>query len=311
MTEVKLLVLYDAGHYGNFIRTFLEKFSKLTPPLEGDAFNTDGRSHGYRKISWSGKFKRKHFFHYDEVPAGQNILMVRPVSKFGYFFHKTLAWHRTFFPYRQANPNFSIDDLWKSTLDQDSPLIDMENDLKSYYGLDSQDKPTKYFVRDWFKQEFLSSAKSFDQKKFDELEQKFNGGQTFIFPLEAMTSKESFIDVIKDVNGRFELELDFSMKEEMGMMFDKGFSLDNERINLKKVLDICDNISNNIDAPIGKLNVVLEAFIQAEVEKNNPGFVFPMHNHFYETTGEILRLIKYFPNYYKMKNPHIKDGDLA
>lgn len=310
MAELKLKILYDAGHYGNFLRTFLEKFSSLTPELPGDAFTEDGRSHGYYDINWSGLFDRKHFNKVEKIDTRQNLCVVRPVTKFGFLFHKTLAFHRACAKYRKDFPDFSIDDLWKKKELSNSPLSQMVSDIREYYCIDQNDKIEKYLVRDWFKQEWLSNE-TYDKKFFDEIEKKLMGDTTFIFPLECMTSFESFINIMRDMNSRFGLALDFDRLSEMQHLFEKGYDMDKERHNIKKVVSVCDKLNENIDAPIDQLNVVHESFIQAEVEKNNIDFIFPMHNKFYKTTGEIIRLIKYFPNYYKIKNPHIKGGDVA
>ena len=47
-----LNIIYHGATFGHFLQFFIEKFSKLTPDIDGDPFTDIGTSHG-----WLGKKK--------------------------------------------------------------------------------------------------------------------------------------------------------------------------------------------------------------------------------------------------------------
>ena len=61
--------------------------------------------------------------------------------------------------------------------------------------------------------------------------------------------------------------------------------------------------SENIDIP--SLDILQEAYIYAELEKQNDFIVMPLTENFFSTTKEITDYINLYPQHYKAMNPNL------
>ena len=125
----------------------------------------------------------------------------------------------------------------------------------------------------------------------------------FHLDLETFFNWDTFVENITELNNVFDLDLDFGRLTEMKELFDKGLSLDIIRQECNMVKDVLDNQS---DLRLNQLDVSTEAFIYAEMEKDNPDIQMPLTNRFFRDAEEIRQFIEYYPNWYRRPNPNIK-----
>lgn len=310
MKEKSLNIIYEPGFYGKFLRFMCEKFSSLCADIQQNPFLPDGTAHNLKNVKWSGLFKRQHLDFFDNNnEKDARVCLIRPVSDIGILLSKT-HWQRVK-PYRDENTH--IDNIFKLLKrDLHTTLLRRYDDICDFYGLSGYGEVLpKYLVRDWFKLEWLGdSSLSYDQKFYKDLLINKVPSKTMslmTFPLESFLHWNSFLKQLKLLDQRFELSIDFNRQDEMIELFGQGLSLDKERGAVKSCLEVIKNIENKTDKILPKFNVILESFILASVEKQNKDFIFPLTNHFYSSTKEIIQLIQVFPNYYKMVNPHLKN----
>ena len=304
-----LNIIYQPGFYGNFLRFVCEKFSRLCADIQQNPFLPNGTAHNYENIRWSGLFNRQHLDFFDNAnEKDAEVCLIRPVSDIGRLLSKTLTIHRA----GKDKDRTDIDDIFKlPKKDLHISLVRMYDDICEFYGLGRNgDVLPKYLVRDWFKLEWLADATlSYDQKLYGDLLDRPTVKEMSLmtFPLESFLDWNSFQKQLILMDEVFDLSIDFDRQDEMIELFEQGLSLDKERGAVKSCLEMIQAIENKTDQVLPRLNVILESFIMASVEKQNENFIFPLTDHFYSSTKEIIQLIQVFPNYYKMVNPHLKN----
>lgn len=302
-------ILYQPGFYGNFLRFVCEKFSKLTRDIDRYPFLPNGTAHNYKEIEWSGMFTRHHL---DYQPKDGDkvdpICLIKPCNLSGRVLSKTLQLHRA----GKKEDRADIDDLFKFRKSKLHQNLQMTYDhISKFYKIAEHDcLLPKYLVRDWFKLEWLGNEReSYDYKFYNSLlnSTSYKKQKIYIFPLEAFLKWKDFRTHLVKLDKVFSMNINFDRGNQIEDLFQEGLSLDRERCSLGNAITVIDSVKKlkNIDIP--NLNVVLESFILSEIEKDNLNFIFPMTNTFYSSTKEIIDLIKYFPNYYKMPNPHYKN----
>lgn len=299
-----LNIVYLAGTLGNFVRFFVDKFSKLTPDIIGDPFTEDGFAHNHTTSS------RKKIMRYHASFLANNIdktnlpVCVITASTFKHYLYIMQAQQ-----FRAADFKKTHDLLWQK------PIGEMPKQMKPYaeqivklYGI----KDTAYFtwipkfiVRDYFKLEFLKQQKQTYYykyyKKFREHE-FFSKQKVFEFDMEAFFDWQVFLNTMMQMDKTFKLQIDFAKKEQMQKVFDKSYGLDKIRKECNFAIEVLDN---KTEEQIKSLNVCTEAFIYAEIEKRNQFIQTPFMNKFFRDADEIKQYIEYYPNHYKAMNPNM------
>lgn len=301
-------ILYLAGTFGNFLRLFLDKFSRLTPDLTGDPFTETGTVH--KPVKYSNLIRREileTFISNNINSKNLNICLITPDTEYDFLYLKIGNWFRANDLLVEPNHLWSkeIKELKKIDVLKDAVL-----NIENLYQLDSKTKNLqKFLVRDWYKLEFLSDLKeSYNYKHFQKLKNNkfFLDQNVHLFPMGSFFQFELFLQNVKVLSDLFGLDIDFRRKDEMHDLFQKGYDLDIYRQQNNLVKKVITGIEGSENVKITELDVANEAFIYAQIEKKNPGVIAPLTNSFFNDCLEIKNFIRCYPNFYKMKNPHIK-----
>lgn len=306
--NAKLLnIVFNGGTFGNFLKFFLDKFSKLTPDIVVNPFNRTGTSHRLPKAEYSGLIQRYHlsFINDNEGKLDLPICIILPSTKKHYLFLKKAQLYRRTKEDQMISPN----DLWQKPIGEiKKKLPDFVSAITKLYAIKENSYSSfipKFIVRDWYKLEFLMDLKETYSYKAYELIKKhkfFERQNVFHLDLETFFDWDSFLKNIEVLDNKFKLDLDFARQTEMKNLFDKGIGLDSIRqeCNMaEKVLERQNHFS------FESLDVTTEAFIYAEFEKSNPDIQMPLTNRFFKDTEEIRQFIDYYPNWYRTKNPNL------
>ena len=114
--NAKLLnIVFIGGTFGNFLKYFLERFSKKTPVLEEDPFTKIGTSHAFKKDEhevFSGLIQRYHlgFIEDNEGQTGLPVCLIVPSTKKHFLYLKQAQW------FRVGDKKISPDDLWRKAI---------------------------------------------------------------------------------------------------------------------------------------------------------------------------------------------------
>lgn len=282
-------ILYLPGMLGNFLKFFLEKFSKLTPEIDKNPFNDIGTAHemNYRVLKYSGKIQAYHasFIVDNKNKKNLNICQIITTDP------STLLYIIASSLYRAGNQKYMHDQLYKTEIKYlNNFYIDYAKDIIKLYNLKNVKIIEKFLVRDWLKLDFLEENKGnylYKKLKLFENHEYFNSQKTFKFPLESFFSFDSFYNNIKNLDIFFNLSLDWNRLSEMKDIFNTAIQLDMLRNYFNKTLEITNCIDNLINIDIPELPVIFESYIYAHVEKNRKNKLLPLKNNFFKNTKEI------------------------
>ena len=324
-------IIYEGGCFGNFLRFFIDKFSKLTPEINKNPFTTQGTAHSLTEDDYSGRVIREHmrFVYTNKGKKDLPVCITLPFQKDKITNH-TLVYLKSAQLYRCSEPSFivDIDHLWQQTKESievkhslDAPLnldehgidpgtkslVNYKEKICELYNLPKDIKHIpKFIVRDWYKKDFLNNLETtYEYKHFNLMKNHpfWKEQNMYHFPLECFFDSQYFMKEMRLMDTHFNLELDFERKQEMGQIFEKHLKLDQHRMKVITAVKLIEDLDKNIDIP--ELDVVTEAYIYAQCEKMFDYVQMPLVNNFFTNTREIIEYAKHYPQHYKAMNPNL------
>lgn len=305
----KLLnIVFHGGTFGNFLKFFLDKFSKLTPDLKFYPFTDIGTSHSLKKEQYSGLIQRYHpsFINDNHNETDLPICLILPNTEKDFLFLKLSQF------YKGGDQKILPDNLWQKEIleNKKSPILnDAIDNITSFYNISmSNTYIPKFIVRDWYKLEFLENLKdTYNYKWFETLKNHsfFKKQKVHFFCLDSFYNFDIFLKNITELDNFFNLHLDFTRVSEMKYIFMEGIRLDFCRQHLEAFFKIIDNLSIDKNILIPKLDVSFEAFLYAHLEKIYPFVIAPLTNYFFKDTDEIRLFVQSYPEHYKAMNPNL------
>ena len=298
-------IVYGIATFGNFLKYFIERFSRKTPPMEQEPFNNIGTSHAISKKDYSGLVQKYHpsFINDNLGQKDLPICLIVPSRRKHFLYLKKAEW------FRSGDHKISPDELWQKPLQELPSLLrdGVANEIMRLYGITNKDafRLPKFLVRDFYKLEFLLSLEgTYHHRWYEEYRnhQFFRSQKTFQLDLEAFFDWNCFIKSIKELDTFFDLDIDFSRQSIMKELLEKALSLDVIRLECNKVEDI---LARGTEHDLENLCVTSEAYLYAEMEKKYPTIQMPLTNRFFRDFEEIRQFLEHFPNWYRRPNPNL------
>jgi len=287
-------IAYQGGTHGNYLRFCIEKFSTLTPELEGTPFTKNNTAH--KKLNYSGAVESYHpnanapFFEHTDEP---HIFIT--VDKEDMIFIERWSTIR--------NGDHKVD-LSKNQISVHEAFLKnfpWKDKFAKYYGIDLlKNKIPKFLMRDFYKLSFMD----LDKNGYIELDSNLRKNlpkNVFCFPVSSFWDKSQFFNTLQQAGEHLNLELDLSDKSIHDTFIDRLNFIDTKT----RADDVIQSIQNNQDIEISHIDVVEQAYISAWIEKNNEFVVIPVCNQFFRSTGEIIQWLKHYPQHYKAMNPNL------
>ena len=301
-----LNIVFQGGTFGHFLKYFIEKFSTRTPEVYQEPFTPTGTSHKIKPKDYSGLIQKyhSHFINDNEGETDLPVCLIMPTTKKHFLYLKKSNW------FRAGDKKISPDDLWEKAVGEMDESI-KEYALKIIELYKIQDTAhfswiPKFIVRDWYKLEFLQDLnQTYNYQWFEEFRNHvfFKKQNTYQLDLETFFDWDHFILNITELDRVFGLDIDFDQQSEMKELFEQGLSFDQIRQECNLVSKA---LESTLDTTLVDLDVAMEAFIYAEMEKDNPDIQMPLTNRFFRDAEEIRQFIEYYPNWYRRPNPNIK-----
>ena len=301
--DILLDVVYQVATFGNFLRWFIDKYSKHTPHIDKDPFTSIGTAHNVEHISFSDRVRC--FKPQELIKKGKSrpFCLVVPNRWKHFLYLSGAVW------YRGNDLKNSPDFLYKKAIGEmpEEMKSSIESIIKLYSitNLNHFSWIQKFIVRDWYKIDFLQDLnKNYYFKSTEELlnDTFINDQNIFKLDMESFFNWQIFLINIKQLDLHFKLGLDMERIDEMRSDFMKGYDLDHIRKECNFVVDVLENRSNE---SLTELSVISEAFIYAHFEKSNPDIQMPLTNRFFRDMEEIRQYIEHFPNWYRRRNPNL------
>ena len=306
--NAKLLnIVFHGGTFGNFLKFFIDKFSKLTPNIDLKPFTDIGTSHTMKKNQFSGLIQRYHaqFINDNEGEHNLPVCLILPDSEKDFFYLILAQW------YRAGDKKIIPDNLWQKSIDENQNNS-FKNVIKQIIGLYPIDLEKnfipKFIVRDYHKLLFLEDIKGTHNFIWFEIfknHQFFSKQKTHHLPLASFFNFDTFIKNLKELDSFFNLQLDFENLKEMKSIFDEPYKKDICREQTDLVFKVIQNLQTEENLTIPHLDVAGEAFLYAYIEKTYPFVVAPLTNYFFRDTDEIRSFVKSYPEHYKAMNPNL------
>jgi hypothetical protein len=302
-------IAYLGGSHGAFLKYFVDRFSKLTPPITESPFLFNGTSHNL-SVNYSGCVNRHAFTdkygnvinNYKLPPEFQNhpaiCIIVDDESlvnftRLGYF--------------REDDHEFTGTQIYdfKNTVKFSNKFFLLYKDkIQSMYNIDMTKSNVlpKLIVRDFFKFLFINFNHNSHHLATKEIKKNLNK-KTLPLLLSDIWNTEKFMKSMAEIDRILNLQLDLG---------EQAKSLHIEflnRIPLYKTFNRVDGIINAIQTETNldccDLDFVEQGFLHAWIEKNYKFIITPITRDFFKNTEEILEYIKYYPNHYKAMNPNL------
>lgn len=295
---MKLLnIAFQGGTHGNFLRYFIDKFSKKTPELHGDPFTKNNTSH-------------------KELPYCELIERYHPTKSKPYFLNSKephllitidpndLLYIERWVTFRAGD--YKIDIRKDEIILSDEFIKDFELQEKflSLYNinLENQKSIPKFIFRDHLKLGFLDVEKNGFIKNNNTLI-KYAPKNCFLFPVSAFWDEQKFFNFIEKLNRSHNLELD--IQEDSRKIYKKFLNGLPFHSTKSRALNIIESIQNNKTIDISEIDTAEQAYISAWLEKNYDFITVPCTNMFFANTKDIIEWLKFYPQHYKAMNPNL------
>tara|TARA_Y100000748_G_scaffold223575_1_gene188198 strand:+ start:2524 stop:3447 length:924 start_codon:yes stop_codon:yes gene_type:complete len=284
-------IAFQGGTHGNFLRFFIDKFSALTPNIQGSPFSDNNTAH--KTLNYSSLINRYHpnisapYFSHTGEP---HILIT--VEKDDILFLERWATYRAGdYKINISEENIKIHSTfatnWKDTF------------LK-FYNIDiTTTSVPRFIMRDFYKLGFIDPDSN-GYIKYDKELRKHMPHNTFCFPVSCFWNQALFIEKILELNNKFNLKISLRDMTQHTSFLHKLNIYTRDRAN-----QVIQAIQNKADIDISNLDTAEQAFISAWLEQNYVYILTPQINNFFQSTGEILEWLQKYPQHYKAMNPNL------
>jgi len=289
-------ITYQGGTHGRFLSFFLDKFSRRTPEITHLPFTKAGTSHA-KKEMLSGKFPDWH-----NLQNGKDIFM-NTHERHVLITVETedLLNIERAVTMRTGDLNVDTNKENVETTADFLQVFPWADKCAEMYNLDltTQNIP-RFIMRDFYKKSFLDP----EQNGFivaDRAMRNNKPAECFEFPVSHMWNKDKFIETIKALDKKFDLQLDIPDFTIYDTFRSKYPPLATEH----RTSNAIDHIKNKQDMDISELETVEQAYLASWIEKNYDFITVPLTNYFFQSTKEICQWLECYPQEYKAMNPNL------
>jgi len=284
-------IAFQGGTHGNFLRYFIDKFSSLTPNIEGSPFGDNNTAH--KTLNYSSLINRYHpnisapYFSNTSEP---HILIT--VEK------EDILLLERWTTYRAGD--YRINTTEENIKIHSKFATNWKDTFLEFYNIDITKKLVpKFIMRDFYKLGFINPDNN-GFIKYDKELRKHMPPNTFCFPVSCFWNQALFMKKILELNNKFNLKISLDDMTQHTIFLHKLDINTKDRAN--KAIQAIQN-KKNLD--ISDLDTVEQAFIAAWLEQNYEHILTPQINTFFQTTGEICLWLENYPQHYKAMNPNL------
>ena len=295
--EPIVYVFNSAGCHGNYLRYLIDRFSKKTPSITELPFNELGNSH--KDISYSGFSIFVDSGEHNNYKNLKNKNIIKITYQHDILYYERVAMTRAGDANRDIN-NIHTDMSFlknynKEFYDKIYKLFSIENDTVPKWLL--RDAYKLGFL-DWNNQGSVVSSKQDIKWIKDNLE----NNNVYFLNVNAFFSTKTLKNELQQLSKEFELDLVLEDLNEIHLEFLKS----NKILQAHKYTDIVlDAVKDQKNIEIPTLDIIQQAYVYAELEKNHDFISMPLVDNFFKTTAEIIDYINLYPRHYKAMNPNL------
>ena len=295
----EIYVFNSPGCHGHYLTYLIDRLSRKTPVINTLPFNKLGNSHV--DLEYSGYVK---FVDVKKIPKsqlqGEKIVAIIFPNDLLYFERAVLnrasdhgadlnSLHLQMDFIKWLNPGF------------------YEN-IKNLYGYTQDtDRIPKWAMRDAFKMGFLDptrlGAKTESDLTIEILKREpICNNDIKLLEVNSFFTTQRLKDALQVLDKQFDMDLDFTDLEQVH----------NEFLTRNKILQtasytnlVLDAVAKKTAMDIPNLDIVQQAFVYAEIERQNDFVTMPLADTFFTNTREIIDYVAHYPGHYKAMNPNL------
>ena len=286
--KIPIQVIYAPGTFGNCVRWMFDRFTKVSN-FEGidSPWDEDHRAHGFDEDAFDRRFKRGHQLDgrldSPDLDSYKLVLCFEP---------KDLVFVERCGFYRNPGWEKNEKSRYKNIID----LADASFVKKSFGSVSSSKSVAKELLKIQFhnmgKHLWWNSMKKFIADK--------NHHQ---FDLCSLWDHDRLKKELEKVSERYTLDFDIDEKVIHNVVekIKKSYPV----ITRKRAHQVLNAISSNVNIDCNDLDIVEQAYIEAELEKIYDCVIFPYGSNWFNDTAQIREFLDTYPAYLKHMNPRL------
>lgn len=295
----EIYVFNSSGCHGHFLTYLIDRLSRKTPIIKTLPFNKLGNSH--LDLDYSGFVK---FVDSDDLPKTQ----LQEEKVVAIIFPKDLLYYERVLLNRALDTGTDLHSLHLQMNFIKWLNPGFYENIKNLYGYNQDtDNVPKWALRDAYKIGFLDpirlGAKTVSDRHLDMLKSEpICSNDVKFLEVNCFFSSQKLKDALQVLDKQFGMDLDFTELEQVHNEFLSRNSILQTAPYTDKVLDA---VRKKINIQIPNLDVIQQAFVYAEIERQNDFVTMPLTDTFFSNTGEIIDYIEHYPSHYKAMNPNL------
>jgi len=296
--DTHIYVFNSAGCHGHYLTYLIDRLSNRTPKIEQLPFNNIGNSHN--SVNYSGFVKFIDSLEHEENKSLKDTNIIKILYSNDILYYERVAMARA------GDTDRDIDNIHGDISFLKSYNKEFYNKIYTLYSVENDSVP-KWLLRDayklgfldWHKQGSVVTSKQDIKWAEDNLveDNTVHYTQVGIFLAHGKLKRE-----LQELDSAFGLELSFKNFDSIHEEFLSKNKILQTHGNTKLVLDA---VKENRDIPVPPLDIIQQAYVYAELEKQFDFITMPMTESFFATTKEITDYVNLYPHHYKAMNPNL------
>ena len=293
-----IYIFNSAGCHGHYLTYLVDRLSNRTPKIGQLPFNNIGNSHN--SVNYSGFVEFIDTKEYEKLKSLKNTNIIKILYSNDILYYERVAMARAGDADRDIN-NIHSDISFLKSYNKE-----FYNKIYTLYSIENDSVP-RWLLRDAYKLGFLdwhnqgSVVTSRQDIKWVE-DNLVEDNTVHYTQVGVFFAPEKLKRELQELDSAFGLELSFNDFESINEEFLSKNKILQTHGNTKLVLDA---VKENRDISVPPLDIIQQAYVYAELEKQYDFVTMPMTEDFFETTKKIMDYVKLYPQHYKAMNPNL------
>lgn len=293
-----IYIFNSAGCHGHYLTYLIDRLSRRTPDIQQLPFNKLGNSHNVINYSGFAELVNTHEHEKNKSLKNTNIIKILYSNNILYYERVAMA--------RAGDANRDIHNVHKDISFLKKYNKEFYNKIHDIYSITSDSVP-KWLLRDAYKLGFLDwhNQGSVITAKQDTgwMEENLARDNTIHYThVDVFFTLEKLKSELQELDDAFGLDLSFDDLEHIHEQFLSRNTIFQTHGNIDLVLDA---VKENRNISIPPLDIIQQAYVYAQLEKQHDFIIMPMTESFFNTTKEILDYVNQYPQHYKAMNPNL------
>ncbi len=293
-----IYIFNSAGCHGHYLTYLIDRLSSRTPEIGQLPFNNVGNSHNELDYSGFAEFIDSSEHEENKSLKDTNIIKILYSTDILYYERVAMA--------RAGDADRYINNIHSDISFLKSYNKEFYNKIYTLYSIENDSVP-KWLLRDAYKLGFLdwhnqgSVVTSRQDIKWVE-DNLVEDNTVHYTQVGVFFAPEKLKRELQELDSAFGLELSFNDFESINEEFLSKNKILQTHGNTKLVLDA---VKENRDISVPPLDIIQQAYVYAELEKQYDFITMPITDPFFATTKEITDYVNLYPQHYKAMNPNL------